>query len=439
MPVTSPITTMTRPGAAGLNEVVRRIGRRFARAEPRQRALAYLKGLLSPLPRKNGWQLAAQAGDGSPYGVQHLLGRASWDAEEVRDDLRAYVVDHLGDPDGVLIVDETGFLKKGEQSAGVQRQYSGTAGRVENCQVGVFVVYATAHGRTFLDRALYLPRTWTEQANRGQAAGIPDTVAFATKPRLARQMLQRAFDAGVPARWVAADAVYGSDSQFRHFLESQQRAYVLGITSNYTLRPYTAGTLADRLPKKAWRRRSAGAGSKGPRRYDWALHRIYLDERGWGHWLLVRRQIRAPHGRAYYRVFAPADTTLEQMVAVAGKRWAVEECFEMAKGQCGLDEYEVRSWVGWHRHVTLSLLAHAYLTVVQTQAAHAGTQKKAGSAAHRRSDPTDGAGGAGAVVATPLAPAAARRVSAELEPLAAPPPSHCTALPLSTPYQGGMR
>jgi SRSO17 transposase len=435
MPVTSPITTITRQGAAGLDEVAQHIGPRFARAEPRQRALAYLKGLLSPLPRKNGWQLAAQAGDRSPYGVQHLLGRAAWDADEVRDDLRAYVVDHLGDRDGVLIVDETGFLKKGEQSAGVQRQYSGTAGRVENCQVAVFIVYYTARGRTFLDRALYLPRSWTEQAKRCQAAGIPDPVGFATKPLLARQMLQRAFDAGVSARWVTGDAVYGSDSHFRHFLESRQRAYVLGVTSSYTLRPYTAGTLADQLPKKAWTRCSAGAGSKGPRRYDWALHRIYLDDTGWGHWLLVRRQIQAPHERAYYRVYAPADTTLAQMVAVAGKRWAVEECFETAKGQCGLDEYEVRSWVGWHRHVTLALLAHAYLTVVRAQAAPGDASKKTGGAGYRRADPTDGAGGASAVVAAPLAPAAARRVGVELEPLAASPPSSSPALPLSTPHQ----
>ena len=378
-------STAAACGAAALDQVAQRIGPRFARAEPRRRALAYLKGLLSPLPRKNGWQLAEQAGDRSPYGVQHLLGRASWDAEQVRDELRVYVVDHLGDPDGVLIVDETGFLKKGAQSAGVQRQYSGTAGRVENCQVGVFLAYYTARGRTFLDRALYLPRSWTDQVQRCQAAGIPATVAFATKPMLARQMLQRAFDAGVPARWVTGDAVYGSNSQFRHFLESRHKAYVLGVTSNYTLRPYTAGTLADQLPKNAWRRRSAGAGSKGPRRYDWALHQIYLDDRGWGHWLLVRRHIQAPHQRAYYRVYAPAHTTLEQMVAVAGKRWAVEECFETAKSQCGLDEYEVRSWTGWHRHVTVALLAHAYLTVVQARAAYRGAPKKSRRSSTRQS------------------------------------------------------
>ena len=389
--------------AATLDQVAHRLGQRFTRAEPRRRALAYLKGLLSPVQRKNGWQLAAQAGDRSPYGVQHLLGRATWDADEVRDDLRAYVVEHLGDPEGVLMVDETGFLKKGEQSAGVQRQYSGTAGRVENCQIGVFMVYCTACGRTFLDRALYLPRSWTAQAQRCQAAGIPDAVGFATKPMLARQMLQRAFDAGVPARWVTGDAVYGSDSHFRHFLESRHMAYVLGVTSDYPLRPYTADSWADRLPKQAWKRRSAGAGSKGPRRYDWAWRRIYLDDTGWGHWLLVRRQLKLPHKRVYYRVFAPADTTLEEMIAVAGQRWAVEECFEIAKGQCGLDEYEVRSWTGWHRHVTLSLLAHAYLTVVRARAVDIGAQKKTGGAAPSRADSVDGAGSAGAVMAAGLA------------------------------------
>ena len=347
--------------------------------------------------------MAAQAGDSSPYGIQHLLGRAAWDAEQVRDDLRAYVVDHLGDPEGVLIVDETGFLKKGAQSAGVQRQYSGTAGRIENCQVGVFLAYYTTCGHTFLDRALYLPRSWTAQAQRCQAAGIPHAVGFATKPMLARQMLQRAFEVGVPARWVTGDSVYGSDSHFRHFLESRHMAYVLGVTSDYPRRPYTADSWAETLPKQAWQRRRAGAGSKGPRRYDWAWRRIYLDDTGWGHWLLVRRQLKPPHQRAYYRVFAPADTTLEEMIAVAGKRWAVEECFEIAKGQCGLDEYEVRSWTGWHRHVTLSLLAHAYLTVVRARVAHPEAQKKPGGAAPRRADSVDGAGSAGAVMAAGLA------------------------------------
>ena len=362
--------------ATGLEEVARRIGVRFARSEARRRAVAYVQGLLSPVERKNGWQLAEQAGDASPYGVQHLLGRATWDADKVRDDLRAYVVEHLGDPEGVLIVDETGFLKKGEQSVGVQRQYSGTAGRIENCQIGVFLAYHAPRGRTFLDRALYLPRSWSEDPERCQAAGVPDTVRFATKLTLARQMLERALEEGVPARWVTSDSVYGSDSHFRRFLQERGISYVLGVTSDYAVRPYTVGSLADRLPRKAWKRRSAGAGRKGPRRYEWARHRMYRDENGWGHWLLIRRQIGARHERAYYRVFAPARTTLEEMVAVAGKRWAVEECFETAKGECGLDEYEVRSWTGWYRHITLALFAHAYLTVVRARAVRAEALKK---------------------------------------------------------------
>jgi SRSO17 transposase len=392
--------------AAGLDEVAQRLGARFSRSEPRQRAMAYLQGLLSPVERKNGWQLAEQAGDASPYGVQHLLGRATWEADEVRDDLRSYVVEHLGEEEGVLIVDETGFLKKGEQSAGVQRQYSGTAGGIENCQVGVFLAYCTSGGRTFLDRALYLPRSWSEDAARRQAAGIPETVTFATKPALARQMLERAVDSGVPARWVTGDSVYGSDSHFRRFLQGRGVSYVLGITSDYTVRPYTVSALADTLPPKAWKRRSAGNGSKGPRRYEWALHRMYLDENGWGHWLLMRRPIGSRQERAYYRVFAPAETTLEEMVAVAGKRWAVEECFETAKGECGLDEYEVRSWTGWHRHVTLSLLAHAYLTGVRAQTARSEPHKKA-EAAERRTPSTNRTGGASFVVATGLARGAA--------------------------------
>jgi SRSO17 transposase len=362
--------------AAGLAAVAQRIGARFSRSELRRRAVAYLQGLLSPIERKNGWQLAEQAGDASPYGVQHLLGRATWEADEVRDDLRAYVIEHLGDPEGVLIVDETGFLKKGEQSVGVQRQYSGTAGRVENCQIGVFLAYHASGGRTFLDRTLYLPRSWTEDVERCQAAGVPDPVRFATKLTLARQMIERALEDGVPARWVTADSVYGSDSHFRRFLQERRIAYVLGITSDYPVRPYTVSTLAQALPRKAWKRRSAGAGRKGPRRYEWARHRMYRDENGWGHWILIRRQIGAWRARAYYRVFAPARTTLEAMVAVVGKRWAVEECFETAKGECGLDPYEVRSWNGWHRHITLSLLAHAYLTVVRAQTVRADTPQK---------------------------------------------------------------
>lgn len=367
--------------ARGLHTLGQRIGGRFARAEPRRRALAYLQGLLSRLERKNGWQLAEEAGDPTPYGVQHWLGRAQWDADAVRDDLRAYVVEHLGDKRAVLIVDETGFIKKGEQSVGVQRQYSGTAGRIENCQIGVFLAYASAKGRTFLDRALYLPQAWTQDKPRCRRAGVPNPVGFATKPMLAQHMIARALHAGVPARWVSGDSVYGNDGKLRRWLEEQRLAYVLGVSGNHYVwvdfqqRP--VAVVAQHLPRTAWRRLSAGLGSKGRRWFDWTVLRLPCLERGWQRWLLLRRKLDDPTAVAFYRVFAPVGVTLREVVQVAGTRWAVEECFETAKGEVGLDQYEVRSWAGWYRHITLALLAHAYLTVVRAQARP--TRKKSGA------------------------------------------------------------
>jgi SRSO17 transposase len=364
-------TSEAQQWAEGLSRIGQRIGGRFVRAEPRRRALAYLQGLLSPLERKNGWQLAEEAGDPTPYGVQHLLGRAQWEAEAVRNDLCAYVVEHLGDKQAVLIVDETGFVKKGKQSVGVQRQYSGTAGRIENCQIGVFLVYASTKGRTFLDRALYLPQAWTQDKPRCRQAGVPETVGFATKPMLARHMIARALAAGVPARWVSGDSVYGNDGKLRDWLEAQQLAHVLGVSGNHYVwidwqqRP--VAVVAQQLPRQAWQRLSAGSGSKGPRWFEWAALRLPGAEGGWQRWLLLRRQVDKPTELAYYRVFAPARTSLAAMVKVAGTRWAVEECFETAKGEVGLDQYEVRSWSGWYRHITLALLAHAYLTVVRAE------------------------------------------------------------------------
>jgi SRSO17 transposase len=272
----------------------------------------------------------------------------------------------------VLIVDETGFLKKGEQSVGVQRQYSGTAGRIENCQIGVFLAYQSARGHAFLDRALYVPAEWAEDQQRRGAAGVPAEVRFATKPVLARQMLERALQNGVPARWVSGDCVYGNDGKLRRWLEEQPVAHVLGVSGNHFVvigwKQQKVSTVAAQFPPDAWQRLSAGQGSKGPRWYNWAAVEINSLHEGWARWLLVRRSVENPQERAYYRVFAPVGTALAEMVAVAGKRWAVEECFATAKGEVGLDEYEVRSWTGWHRHITLSLLAHAYLTVVRAQA-----------------------------------------------------------------------
>jgi SRSO17 transposase len=366
-----------------LTAVAGRIGRRFARSEPRRRAVGYLRGLLSATQRKNGWQLAEHLGDPTPDGVQHLLARSDWDADAVRDDLTRYVAEHLGDAAGVLVVDESGFLKKGTKSAGVQRQYSGTAGRIENCQVGVFLAFAGRHGQALLDRELYLPKEWAADADRRKEAGIPAAVRFATKPQLAEEMLRRAWRLGVRAAWVAADTVYGNDGKFRRFLEANRQPYVLAVQSNQQLWDGAARSRVDAIaaswPARAWRRASAGAGAKGPRWYDWAVRAFGpVGERGWQLWLLVRRHRERPDERAYYLCRGPADTAWRELVRVAGSRWAVEECFERAKGECGLDEYEVRSWSGWHRHVTLSLFALAVLTVVRNRARRAGGRSKGG-------------------------------------------------------------
>jgi SRSO17 transposase len=399
--------------------------------------MAYLQGLLSPVERKNSWQLAEEMGEATPYGVQHLLGRASWDADEVRDDLRAYVVEHLGDKRAVLIVDETGFVKKGEQSVGVQRQYSGTAGRIENCQIGVFLAYATPKGRTFLDRALYLPEEWIKDEARCHQAGVPERAAFATKPVLARQMLARALAAGVPARWVTGDAVYGNDGKLRRWLEERRVAHVLGVSGNHYIwmgfQQQPVAAVAQQVPRKVWQRLSAGEGSKGPRWFDWAALRLPCPERGWQRWLLLRRKVDKPTELAYYRVFVPARASLEEVVKVAGTRWAVEECFETAKGEVGLDQYEVRSWSGWYRHITLALLAHAYLTVVRTQAQAKEPLKKRPRrppAPPRGASATDRARSAAVGLVVGVDPSLPNRGSPQLVPVAAQTSSHGTAVSL---------
>lgn len=370
--------------AAQLHSLSDLIGHRFPRSEPRQRAFAYLQGLLSPVERKNGWQLAEQAGDAAPYGVQHLLGRAQWDADAVRDDLQAYVVEHLADPEAVLILDETGFLKKGDKSAGVGRQYSGTAGRIENCQIGVFLAYSSRKGRTFLDRELYLPKAWTDDTERCQAAGIPNDLQFATKLQLGRQMLERAFAAGIPAKWVTGDTVYGNDWRLRNRLDERRQAYVLAVSEQYRIftgeqRQWAKQVIAE-LPKRSWQIESCGSGSKGERLYEWARLQLRRGEDGFWRWLLARRSLSHPEEVAYYVVGGPSQTTLAEMARVAGRRWAIEESFETAKGEVGLDHYEVRSWTGWYRHITLAMLAHAYLTVMRAKAAEEDTwaQKKRG-------------------------------------------------------------
>ena len=371
---------------AELEQLLARFGRLFVRAEPREQAGRYLEGLLGPVERKNGWQLAEAAGDATPDGVQDFLSRMRWDADAVRDDLQAHVVEHLGDAGAVLVLDETGFLKKGAKSAGVQRQYTGTAGRIENSQVGVFLGCASRHGHALLDRALHLPKQWAEDADRRGGARVPEAVAFTTKPKLGLAMLERARAAGVPFAWVAGDSVYGADHAIRRWAERHGLGHVLAVTSGQRLgfRPVTAW-IKD-LPADAWRRLSAGDGTKGPRLYDWACVPYRGAAPGFQCALLVRRSIAEPEEVAFHLTHAPAGTALAGLARVAGSRWSVESLFEQAKGEAGLDQYEVRSWVGWHRHVTLSMLALAHLAAVRKAAAGGrgpGGPRRRPAAAHR--------------------------------------------------------
>jgi SRSO17 transposase len=358
---------------AELDRVHGRIGGRFTRAEPRARAREYMSGLVAGLERKNGWTLAERSGEVSPDGMQRLLRRADWDVDGVRDDLRDYVVEHLGEREGVLIVDDTGFLKKGRRSAGVQRQYSGTAGRTENCQIGTFLAYAGSRGHALIDRELYLPESWTGDRDRCRAAGVPDEVEFATKPRQAMAMLARAFDAGVPFSWVTADEAYGQVKYLRVWLEEHDAAYVLATKRNDTLITITGGQaraddLIAAMPARAWRRISAGAGAHGPREYDWARVPIRIGwARGRGHWLLARRSISDPDEIAYYICYGPRRSSLADLAWTAGARWRIEECFQQAKNEAGLDHYQVRTWRAWYAHITLSMLALAWLAGAKTQ------------------------------------------------------------------------
>ncbi|MBV9749240.1 MAG: IS701 family transposase [Acetobacteraceae bacterium] len=413
--------------AGSLDAVLERIAPRFTRAEPRRRAAAYLRGLLAPIERKNGWQLAEAAGDATPDGVQDFLGRAQWDAEAVRDDLQAYVTAHLGDPGAVLVLDETGFLKKGKKSAGVQRQYSGTAGRIENSQIGVFLGYAGRHGHALLDRALYLPKEWAADADRRREARVPEAVAFTTKPKLGLAMLERAHAAGMPFAWITGDSVYGADHAIRRWAERHQRGYVLAVTSGQRLglRPVT--TWIKGLPRSAWQRLSAGDGAKGPRLYDWACVPYGSATPGFQGALLIRRSIAKPQELAFYLTHAPEGTALDKLVRIAGTRWSIESLFEQAKGEVGLGHYEVRSWVGWHRHVTLAMLALAYLAAVRRAAAGGGGPGEPG---HRPVAAHTARGPAPALASDLDAPAQTRSRPA-LVSLAPPSSAACTPRPLA--------
>jgi SRSO17 transposase len=354
-----------------------RIAPRFARREPRFRVLAYLKGIISAIERKNGWQLAEHAREARPDGMQRLLSQAVWDANGVRDDLRSYVLKQLGQESAILVIDETSFPKRGSKSAGVQVQYCGTTGQVENCQVGVFLAYVTASGHTLIDRELYLPLSWMEDRERCREAGIPEIVRFQTKCELAQQMIERVWQAQIPISWIVADSVYGSNLDLRACLEAHGSPYVMAMACDEPIgirmpdgrrrRVEVREVETLLLDDQDWQRLSMSEGTKGPRLFDWAcvpmLHQWEEDGR---HWVLVRRSLTDPLQQAYYFVFGPPGTTLSEMVKAIGARWHIEEDFENSK-DLGLDQDEVRSFVGWVRHITLVMLAHAFLTVMCAQ------------------------------------------------------------------------
>jgi SRSO17 transposase len=350
------------------NELFAQVAGEFGNAAVRRHGRAYLLGLLSQTERKNGWTLAEFAGETSPDGLQRLLNFSPWDEDGCRDALRRYVMAHLGDPGAVLAVDETGFLKKGRMSAGVARQYTGTAGRIENSQVGVFLAYAAPDGsRALMDRELYIPQKWTDDRDRCRAAGIGDDVAFATKPELAEKMIARAVKAEVPFSWVAGDEVYGGNPGLRSWLEGEGISYVMAVACSEMITTaagrFRAGELAALVPASGWQRLSCADGSKGPRLYDWAL----IGTAAPGHQLLARRSLtpgeKGDLELAFFRCWSPRPVTLAELVAVAGARWAVEDCFAEAKNETGLDQYQVRKYRAWYRHITLSMLAHAFLAV----------------------------------------------------------------------------
>ena len=357
--------------AQGLEEIQQRLAPHFERAEPRAQAMSYIRGLLSTTERKNGWHLAELAGATTPDGMQRLLNHAHWDADLVRDDLQAYVLAHLADSEAVLTIDETGFVKKGKKSAGVAPQYSGTVGKIANCQVGVYLTYATKAGGVLIDRDLYLPKEWTADPERLKEAGIPEESTTIPKPTMAKEMLARALAHGITAAWVTGDTVYGGDTKLRNFLEERLQPYVLAVPANQRIGlSHRADEVIAAQPSDQWQRLSAGEGSQGPRCYDWVWVELSFRwlEPGWKQWLLSRRSISRPDELAYYLVFAPETVTLQQVVQAAGTRWRIEEDFELGKQQVGLDEYEVRKYEAWYRHQTLAMFALAFLTVLKVQA-----------------------------------------------------------------------
>ena len=379
----------------------------YHRQEPREQALKYLHSLLGPVERKNGWQMAEANGDKTPDATQRLLYQAKWEADAARDRLQQFVIEVFGDEEGIGVVDETGFLKKGDKSVGVQRQYSGTAGKKDNCQIGTFLSYASRHGHVFLDRCLYLPESWSAAPERREQAKVPENVVFETKPEQAAKMLEHAWENGVPMRWVTGDEVYGDSPVLRDSIAEGGRWYVLAVRTNITVwpvrptvaipeyrgsgrkptkqqvvgdpsTPLSVLAVVAAWPASRWQRLTVAEGEKGPRTYDWACQRIveHVDQLpARDGWLLARRSIANPDDIAYYLSSAPDHLPLLTLAQVASTRYTVEQCIEEAKGEAGLDHYEVRYWHSWHRHITLSMMAHSWLASIR----HKADQQKGGA------------------------------------------------------------
>jgi SRSO17 transposase len=377
------IETTLELWASSLRDVKGRIRPLFGQERVAGSAGQFLDGLLGSEPRKTGWMRAEAAGDPGPWRQQAILGRGQWNADGLRDIVRDYALEPLADEEAVLVIDETGFLKQGKASCGVARQYTGSAGKITNCQIGVFASYVSRHGHAFIDRALYLPKEWTDDTKRMKAAHVPADVSFATKPQIARQMIARAIAAKVPFSFVAADSVYGT-GEIENALRTAGKGYVLGVAANHVFNSWgkeqfvrgAAAKLAQELPKNAWRRLPSGEGTKGPRLHDWAYLELADLDAGeynsalvgeWTRGLLIRRNI-ADGDLAFFSTWCPEGTPLKKLVSVEGHRWAIEDSFEAAKNELGLDHNETRSWHGWHRHVSLVMLAFAMMAVIRLQA-----------------------------------------------------------------------
>ena len=357
----------TRELESGYNELMERIAKVFPSEPSFVNARKYVRGLLSPIERKNGWQMAEAVGDATPYAMQQFIYRGVFSADQLRNELRIYVKDKLGEEDGVIVADETGFLKQGKMSCGVKRQYSGTAGRVENCQIGVFLTYASEKGHAPIDRRLYIPEDWFDDPGRCRKAGVPETVSFQTKPKMALEMIQEATAAGVTYRWVTGDCVYGDYRAIRLWLEEHGKCYVLCVSGKEYIQigwnRVSVSSVLKGLGEDGWFEQSCGDGSKGARLYDWKTIAIDLQpQEGWKRRLLVRRSKTDPDEVRAYVCFSPEDTPVQKLVQIAGTRWTVESCFAESKSEVGLDQYEVRSYDGWYKHVTFACLALALLT-----------------------------------------------------------------------------